>query len=164
MQTNLSYILFFCCFLFVKIGFSQDIKSNEKTIIPLVKKDSISNKKKDTLPIIKKDSLVIKKVDTTAKDSLKPKEAIEDIITHTAKDYTIQDAKNKTVTLYNEANITYTDIDLKAGIIIIDYQKTHYLQKGLKTVLAMYKDLFLNKEVKSLNKIRFSIILKVNKL
>ena len=132
MQTNLSYILFFCCFLFVKIGFSQDIKSNEKTIIPLVKKDSISNKKKDTLPIIKKDSLVIKKVDTTAKDSLKPKEAIEDIITHTAKDYTIQDAKNKTVTLYNEANITYTDIDLKAGIIIIDYQKNTLFAKGIK--------------------------------
>ena len=32
-----------------------------------------------------------------AKDSLKPKETIEDIITHTAKDYTIQDAKKRKV-------------------------------------------------------------------
>ena len=132
MQTNLSYILFFCCFLFVKIGFSQDIKSTEKTVIPLVKKDSVLKKKKDTLLPIKKDSLLAKKVDTIAKDSLKPKEVIEDIITHTAKDYTIQDAKNKTVTLYNEANITYTDIDLKAGIIVIDYQKNTLFAKGIK--------------------------------
>ena len=52
------------------------------------------------------------------------------MITHIAKDYTIQNAKNKTVTLYNEAHVTYTDIDLKAGIIVVDYlNKT--LAKGI---------------------------------
>ena len=79
-------------------------------MIPIVKRDSVLSKKKDSLFSAKKDSLLLKNNDTIINDSLKPKEAIEDIINHIGKEYTIQDAKNKTVTLYNEANITYTDI------------------------------------------------------
>jgi len=131
LQSNLSYILLFCCFFFIEIGFSQDIKSKEKTIVPLPKKDTILKKKLDTLPTIKRDSLLAKEINTTTKDSLKPKEILDDIIVHVAKDYTIQNAKEKTVTLYNEANITYTDIDLKAGIIIIDYKKNTLFAKGI---------------------------------
>ena len=131
MQSNLSYILLFCCFFFIEIGFSQDIKSKEETIVPLPKKDTILKKKLDTLPTIKRDSLLAKEINTTTKDSLKPKEILDDIIVHVAKDYTIQNAKEKTVTLYNEANITYTDIDLKAGIIIIDYKKNTLFAKGI---------------------------------
>ena len=132
MQTNLSYILLFCCFFFIRIGFAQDIKQKSKTVIPAVKKDTLNPKKKDSIINTKKDSLLLTKKDTTKIDSLKPKETVEDIITHVAKDYTIQNAKNKTVTLYNEANITYTDIDLKAGIIIIDYKKNTLFAKGIK--------------------------------
>ena len=54
------------------------------------------------------------------------------MITHIAKDYTIQNAKNKTVTLYNEAHVTYTDIDLKAGIIVVDYLNKTLFAKGIK--------------------------------
>ncbi|WP_181374568.1 putative LPS assembly protein LptD [uncultured Polaribacter sp.] len=123
MQSNLSYLLLLCSLLFFQIGFSQDKKSTEKKIITTQKKDSIID--------IKKDSLLIKKRDTIAKDSIKPKEKVEDIIVHVASDYTIQNAKDKTVTLYNEANITYTDIDLKAGIIIVDYKKNTLFAKGI---------------------------------
>ena len=100
-------------------------------MIPIVKRDSVLSKKKDSLFSAKKDSLLLKNNDTIINDSLKPKESIEDIINHIGKEYTIQDAKNKTVTLYNEANITYTDIDLKAGIIIIDYKKNTLFAKGI---------------------------------
>ncbi len=131
MQSNLSYILLFCVFFFTKIGFAQDIKSRTKTVIPLVKKDSLKPSKELPKITIKKDSLLQKKSDTIAKDSLKPKETIEDIITHTAKDYTIQDAKKRKVTLYNEANIKYTDIDLEAGIIIVDYKENSLFAKGI---------------------------------
>jgi hypothetical protein len=132
LQTNLSYILLFCCFFFIKIGVAQDIKSTQKTEIPLIKKDTTLFKKKDSLFSAKKDSLLAKNKDTISIDSLKPKETLEDIIVHIAKDYTIQNAKEKTVTLYDEANITYTDIDLKAGIIIIDYKKNSLFAKGIK--------------------------------
>ena len=80
--------------------------------------------------------MLFKKKDTIALDSLQPKEAIQDIIVHTAKDYTIQNAKNKTITLYNEAHVTYTDIDLKAGIIIVDYTKNTLFAKGIKDSLG----------------------------
>ena len=132
MQTNLSYILLFCSFFFIKTSFSQDIKSKEKTIIALPKKDTIFLKKKDSLYSSKKDSLLLRNKDTVSIDSIKPKESVEDIITHVAKDYKIQNARDKTVTLYNEANIKYTDIDLKAGIIIIDYKKNTLFAKGIK--------------------------------
>lgn len=113
------------------MSLAQDIKSTVKTVVPLAQKDTILSKKKDSLYKSKKDSLLFKNKDTVSIDSLKPKESIEDIITHVAKDYTIQNAKNKTVTLYNEANIQYTDIDLKAGIIIIDYKKNSLFAKGI---------------------------------
>jgi len=132
LQTNLSYILLFCSFFFIKTSFSQDIKSKEKTIIALPKKDTIFLKKKDSLYSSKKDSLLLRNKDTVSIDSIKPKESVEDIITHVAKDYKIQNARDKTVTLYNEANIKYTDIDLKAGIIIIDYKKNTLFAKGIK--------------------------------
>jgi hypothetical protein len=88
--------------------------------------------KKDSLFSAQKDTLFLKKKDTIFIDSLKPKETLEDIIVHIAKDYTIQNAKEKTVILYDEANITYTDIDLKAGIIVIDYKKNTLFAKGIK--------------------------------
>jgi hypothetical protein len=139
LQSNLSYLLLFCCIFFIKIGFAQDIKSTEKIVIPSVQRDSIKLQKKDSLLSIKKDTLILKKdslllknKDSIVNDSIKPKESIDDIIIHIAKDYTIQNAKEKTVTLYNEANITYTDIDLKAGIVIIDYKKNTLFAKGIK--------------------------------
>jgi len=116
--------------------FAQDIKSKGKTIIPLAKKDTILSTKKNTLFSSRKDSLLLKNKDTISNDSIKSKESVEDIITHVAKDYTIQNAKDKTVTLYNEANIKYTDIDLKAGIIIIDYKKNTLFAKGIKDSIS----------------------------
>ena len=56
---------------------------------------------------------------------------LKDIIIHDAKDYTIQNAKDKTLTLYNEAVLIYGEIDLKAGIIIVDYNKETLFAKGI---------------------------------
>lgn len=108
MQSNLPYIflipLFFCSFQ----AQSQDIQSQRKPIPRVQKKDTIVT------------------------DTIQPKEAIAGIITHIAKDYTTQNAKNKTVTLYNEAHVSYTDIDLKAGIIVVDYLNKTLFAKGIK--------------------------------
>jgi lipopolysaccharide assembly outer membrane protein LptD (OstA) len=114
---------------------AQDIKP-KGVKIPKVAKDTIKPPKKDSLKVKKKDSLLLKKKDTISLDSIKPKEAIQDIITHTAKDYTIQNAKDKTVTLYNEAHVVYGDIDLKAGIIVVDYKKNTLYAKGIKDSLG----------------------------
>lgn len=110
---------------------AQDIKP-KGVKIPSKAKDTLKLPKKDSLKTSKKDSLLLKRKDTAVLDSLKPKEAIENIIVHTAKDYTTQNAKEKTVTLYNEAHVVYGDIDLKAGIIVVDYKKNTLYAKGIK--------------------------------
>jgi hypothetical protein len=132
LQTNQSYILLFCSFFFANLSFSQEIKQSKGIVVPLIERDTVAVSKIITPKKIKKDTLLIKKIDTISIDSIKPKETIEDIITHVAKDYTMQNAKDKTVKLYNEANITYTDIDLKAGIIVVDYIKNTLFAKGIK--------------------------------
>lgn len=132
MQSNLSYILLILLLFFSLIDVkSQDKNPKAKSILK-VTKDSISTSNKDTAKTIKKDSVLLKKGDSIQLDSIKPKEAITDIIIHTAKDYTIQNAKDKTVELYNEAHVIYTDIDLKAGIIIVDYLNNTLFAKGIK--------------------------------
>lgn len=131
MQTNLSYILLFCCIFFAEVGLSQKKNPTKKTITAVQKQNDSVFVSKDSIINVKNDSLLLPQKDTIVVDSIKPKETVEDIITHVAKDYTIQNAKDRTVTLYNEANITYTDIDLKAGIIIVDYKKNTLFAKGI---------------------------------
>lgn len=131
LQTNLTYILLFCSLFFVEIGLAQDIAPKSKKEVRAQKQAALSDKNKLTKLNSNKDTLALKEVDTIALDTVKPKEALEDIILHIAKGYTIQDAKNKTVTLYDEANITYTNIDLKAGSILIDYNKNTVFAKGI---------------------------------
>lgn len=131
MQTKTLHILllsFLSLFCF-QLTYGQDIKAKTKAL-------SIPSKQKDS--ILKKDSLLLKKsIDTLKKDSLKPtKSAIEFIITHDADDYVLQDAKNKQTILYNNAHVIYGDIDLKAGIIIVDNKNNTLFAKGIKDSLG----------------------------
>jgi lipopolysaccharide assembly outer membrane protein LptD (OstA) len=132
LQSNLSYILLILllCSSLTNIK-SQDIKP-EVPPIPIITKDSVAKATISLPKTIKKDSLLTQKKDSIQVDSIRPKESITDLISHVAKDYTTQNAKNKTVTLYNEAHLVYTDIDLKAGIIVIDYIKNTLFAKGIK--------------------------------
>ncbi len=138
MRTNLTYILLAFYLFCFQIGNAQDFG---KTNVPPQKpaKKPVLNIKKDTLIDLKKGDLLDLKKDTIANDSIKPKEVIDGIITHNAEDYTIQNAKDKTVTLYNKAQVTYTDIDLKAGIIILDYKNNTVYAKGIKDSLGYHQ-------------------------
>ncbi|WP_299103895.1 putative LPS assembly protein LptD [uncultured Tenacibaculum sp.] len=129
MRTNLTYILLFCYLFCIQLSNAQEL--GKKEVIPIkAKSNTRLPQKRDSIPSLKKDVLIQK--DSIANDTIKPKEVIDGIITHDAEDYTIQDAKNKTLTLYNKARVTYTDIDLKAGIIILDYKNNLVYAKGIK--------------------------------
>ena len=80
-----------------------------------------------------------KPVDTTRVDSMlvkAPNEALKDIITHTAEDKKVVNLKNNTTTLYNNAELTYEDVILKAGIIIIDFKNNTIKATGIKDSLG----------------------------
>lgn len=130
MRTNLTYILLIFYLFCYQINVAQNFN-----------KTSITNKNTKDTSILKqsKDSLIVSKKDTIVTDSIKPKEVIKGIITHNAEGYTIQNAKNKTVTLYDKAHVTYTDIDLKAGIILLDYKNNTVRAKGIKDSLGYHQ-------------------------
>ena len=130
LQSNIQHILLFSFLsLFcIQIGFAQEIKPKTKPITPL--KDKNSSLKKDRL-------LVKKKIDTIKIDTIvKSKSSVESKITHNAVDYILQNAKTKQIELYNQAHVTYEDIDLKAGYILIDNKKNTLFAKGIKDSLG----------------------------
>ena len=72
-------------------------------------------------------------------DSLKKKKNIlEGIVKMNAKDFEKIDQKKKQLTLYNEASIKYTDFDIKAGIIVYDYEKKQVYAGRLKDTSGNY--------------------------
>ncbi|MFT5761869.1 MAG: hypothetical protein ACI8WA_000992 [Polaribacter sp.] len=114
--------------LCLQTGFAQENKTKTKPI-PLLK-DKKSSLKKDSL-------LLNKKLDTIKIDSiLKPKSTVESKITHNAVDSILQNAKTKQIELYNQAHVTYDDIDLKAGYILIDNKNNTLFAKGIKDSLG----------------------------
>lgn len=78
-----------------------------------------------------KDSTV---VDTTKKS----KTFLEGVVNMKAKEYEKLDQKKKTVTLHDEAEIYYTDFELKAGRIILDYEKNLVYAGRLKDSAGNY--------------------------
>ena len=99
---------------------------------------TLINKKKLT----QKNNLKVKK-DSIAIDSITvktPKETLADIIDHSSDDFIEIDLKKNISTLYNNAKLHYQDVDLEAGIIIIDYKKNLIIAKGIQDTTE-YKQL-----------------------
>ncbi|MBF6609090.1 MAG: LPS-assembly protein LptD, partial [Flavobacterium sp.] len=114
LRTNLVYIVLLSTFLTIATAKIHAQELPVKTIsVPVdTQNDSLVVNVQDTLKI----------ADTVRNDSIKPKKAmLEGIVRRTAKDYEKMDQKRKQITLYNEAELYYLDIELKAGIIVMDY-------------------------------------------
>jgi lipopolysaccharide assembly outer membrane protein LptD (OstA) len=116
------------------VGMAQDIpKPKPTTEIPASKEMEVKN---DSIP-----SQEIKRVETDSivNDSLRePKKLLESIVTYKAKDYTSVNQKTQQIYLYNEAKIQYKDMDIKAGVIVIDYGKDIVYAGRLKDSLGNY--------------------------
>ena len=85
-----------------------------------------------------------KKTSEKAKDSLKndtikkPKNALEDIVKYKAKDSIVFNRIKNEIILYNETNVQYTDIDITAGVDVINYEKGEVYAGRLKDSLGEY--------------------------
>lgn len=129
MQTNLNYIL-----SFVLLFFGVCISANSQELTKKsVKETEISAQPNDSITL----SEMLKLVQNKSKDTIPvsqkvKKEALEGIITHTADDYIRQDFVNNKITLYNNGYIKFKDIEVKAGIIIINYKSNMVFAKGIK--------------------------------
>lgn len=68
--------------------------------------------------------------------SKKKNQKLEGIVTRKAVDYEKLDQKNKKITLYNRAEFHYLDYELKAGIIVYDYEKEELYAGRIKDSLG----------------------------
>ena len=122
--------------MFFYFGIGSSLAQIDKNEV----KKSEGNKRTDSLKVINNvDDLNTSVLDTTAIDSTAvTKEYLEDNILHRAQDYMSNDFINQKATLYNEAELYYQDIELKAGKIIIDYKNSIATATGIFDTLGNY--------------------------
>ena len=107
-------------------------------------KDPIRPKPITDSTVVKTDSLIglptpIKEIDSTRKDSItKKEEFLTDIVKYTAKDYVSLNQRLQQTTLYNKAEVTYGDMTITSGIIIIDHSKDLVYAGRLKDTAGVY--------------------------
>ncbi|WP_310281808.1 putative LPS assembly protein LptD [Flavobacterium piscis] len=131
LHTNLFNIVLLSFFLTLGYGnlYSQDIKTPKKNLPAVKQTDKPVSIVKDTAKTV---------TDTIKKDSIKPKKSFLDgKVKYVAKDYAKIDQKNKKITLYNEAELYYKDVELKSGIIVLDYEKDEVYAGRIKDSLGV---------------------------
>ncbi|WP_458307536.1 putative LPS assembly protein LptD [Croceiramulus getboli] len=105
--------------------FAQDLPNNNATPVPV----------QDTLPNITSEiqpELIESVQDTVRLDSVKvANEPLSDIVDYEAEDYTSYNRKEQKTRLYNKAQVTYQDLKINAGQIIIDNATNTVFAKGI---------------------------------
>lgn len=87
----------------------------------------------DTVNVKPGDSITIKT------DSIKPKKGgLDAIIKRTAEGYEKIDQRKKELTLYDQAVLTQKDMELKSGVIIMNYEKNEVFAGRMKDSTGVY--------------------------
>lgn len=112
---------------------AQEIKTKEGIRIPA--------EREPVTPI--QDSLKIDApvpvINQTAQDSIKPKNKfLTDKVTYTADDYMRLSQRENRMYLYNNAEVTYGDINIKAGKIVLDNEKNEVYAYGIPDSTGTY--------------------------
>ncbi len=80
--------------------------------------------------------------DTVKKDSIKPKKGVIDgQIKYKADNYVKMEQQKKLITLYDKAELYYQDVELKSGVIVLDYQKNEVYAGRIKDSLGKFTQL-----------------------
>jgi len=134
LHTNLFNIVLLAFFLTIgsSKSYSQDFPQKTTEISTKTDPKSLNINVKD----------LVKVSDTIKKDSVKPKkQLLEDKIKRSAVGYEKINQKKKQMTLYDKAELYYQDIELKAGIIVMDYEKNEIYAGRLKDSTGQYTQL-----------------------
>ncbi|WP_426092001.1 putative LPS assembly protein LptD [Flavobacterium sp. DSR3-2] len=138
LHTNLFNIVLLSIFLSLGSGklYSQDIIKKKATVSAKSQTDSA----KPNLNRVKTPVLTVEKeTDTIKMDSIKPKKAFLDgKVRYKADDYAKIDQNKKIITLYDQAELYYQDVELKAGIIVMDYEKNEVYAGRIKDSSGTY--------------------------
>lgn len=139
LRTKSFHILFILSFtVFINtLAFAQEIPKKQTPILPVLEKDSM-------MVTLQVDSLLLptvnlKQTDSIKQDTLpKKKEFLTDKVNYKAKDYVTLNQRLKQTTLYNEAEVYYQDMEIKAGVIVIDHNKNLVYAGRIKDSSGVY--------------------------
>ena len=136
LRTNLFHIVFLGFFLTIGLGevYAQDI-NKKTTVIPPTNtiKNSKTNPEKSLESATDSTSSLVKKDSTTKKQAF-----LDGKVKYKAKDYTKIDQKKKHIILYDNAELYYQDVELKSGIILLDYEKDEVYAGRIKDSAGNY--------------------------
>ena len=138
LHTNLFNIVLLSIFLSLGSGklYSQDITKKKTTVPANTQTDSTKPNINPTKTSI---LTVEKETDTIKMDSIKPKKAFLDgKVKYKADNYAKIDQKKKIITLYDKAELYYQDVELKSGIIVMDYEKNEVYAGRIKDSTGTY--------------------------
>jgi lipopolysaccharide assembly outer membrane protein LptD (OstA) len=138
LHTNLFNIVLLSIFLTIGTCklYSQDI-AKKSTAIPA--KNQITKAPVAIIKDVKSISPLEKETDTLKVDSIKPKKAFLDgKVKYNAENYVKIDQKKKLITLHDKAELYYQDVELKSGIIVMDYQKDEVYAGRIKDSTGTY--------------------------
>lgn len=132
MRTNLFNIVLLSIFLTIGSAnvYCQDSSLKKPIIKPAKKTNTIEVENNKPNPIA---------TDSIKKDSIKPKKAFLDgKVKYKAKEFTKIDQKKKNILLYDTAELYYQDVELKSGIILLDYEKDEVYAGRIKDSTGKY--------------------------
>nr|WP_321226407.1 putative LPS assembly protein LptD [uncultured Psychroserpens sp.] len=137
LRTKSLHILFTLSFtMFINMFcLAQELPKPKEPIKPTVKNDTTLVRIGNILDAPKN----IKESDSTKTDSIpKKKETLTSIVDYKATDYVRMNQRKNTTTLYNEAEVNYGDMNIKAGIIVISHGKDLVYAGRVKDSLGNY--------------------------
>jgi len=137
LNTNLFNIVLLSIFLTVGTCklYSQDISKKTTALPAKNQKDSsglTTKNSQNPLPTVKSET------DTIKKDSIQPKAFLDGTVQYKSENYARIEQKKKIITLYDKAEIYYQDIELKAGIIVLNYEKNEVYAGRIKDSTGTY--------------------------
>ena len=139
LQTNLFNIVLLSFFLTLGCCqlYSQDIPKKKNAISAKKQADTtsrVTTKSSETILDLKQETDTLKKI-----DSIKPKKAFLDgKVKYKAEKYAKVDQKKKLLTLYDKAELYYQDVELKSGLIVMDYEKDEVYAGRIKDSTGKY--------------------------
>lgn len=138
LNTNLFNIVLLSIFLTIGSSklYSQDISPKKTTIStkdkPILSSASVEDASKKSIPSKRE-------TDTIKFDSIKSKKIFLDgKVKYKAEKYAKIEQKKKRITLYDKAELYYQDVELKSGIIVMDYEKNEVYAGRIKDSAGIY--------------------------
>ena len=137
LRTNIFHILFALSFtVFMNtFSFAQDIPKKTNPVKPKVERDTLKTSVDSLLTIQKP----LREQDTIKLDTIpKKKGMIESVVKYSAKDYVSFNRKEQRTYLYDNAKVTYMDMEITAGIIVINHENNEVYAGRIKDSLGNY--------------------------